>query len=199
MKSSTRTLTLTAAAILALAGCKQNTAANTMTGANDMNAMSGNIDMTANATNEAGTNTAAANKVDADFVTSSIKGDTAEIAIGQLATTKGSTKAVRDFGQMLVTDHGAHKQKLIDLANTAGIAVPTEPADEGHANLLKLQALSGTTFDKTFEQMLVDSHHKGIAKNEKQAANGDPQTAALAKETLPVLKKHLANAEALLK
>ena len=199
MKRSTRTLTLTAAAILALAACKQNTAANTMTGANDMNAMSGNIDMTANATNEAGTNTAAANKVDADFVTSSIKGDTAEIAIGQLATTKGSTKAVRDFGQMLVTDHGAHKQKLIDLANTAGIAVPTEPADEGHANLLKLQALSGTTFDKTFEQMLVDSHHKGIAKNEKQAANGDPQTAALAKETLPVLKKHLANAEALLK
>jgi len=191
-----RSIYLAAATVLALAACRQNTAENTMTGANAMNA-AGNIDMTANATNTAATNTAT--QVDSAFVTSSIEGDTAEIAIGQLATTKGSTKAVRDFGQMLVTDHGAHKQKLIDLANSAGIAVPTEPADEGHANLLKLQKLNGTEFDKTFEQMLVDSHHKGIAKNEKQAASGDPQTAALAKATLPVLKKHLANAEALLK
>lgn len=199
MKSSTRSLTLAAAAILALAACKQNNAANTMTGANDMNVMSGNIDMTANATNEAGTNTAAANKVDAAFVTSSIEGDTAEIAIAQLAETKGSTKAARDLGKMLAIDHGAHKQKLIDLANTAGIAVPTEPAEEGHANISKLQKLSGAGFDKTFAQMLIDSHHKGIARNEKQATSGDPRTAALAKATLPVLRKHLAAAETLLK
>jgi len=191
-----RSIYLAAATVLALAACRQNTAENTMTGANAMNA-AGNIDMTANATNTAATNTAT--QVDSAFVTSSIEGDTAEIAIGQLASTKGSTKAARDLGQMVVTDHGAHKQKLIDLANTAGIAVPTEPAADGHANLLKLQKLSGAEFDKTFAQMLVDSHHKGIAKNEKQAASGDPQTAALAKETLPVLKKHLAAAEALAK
>lgn len=195
MNSSTRTLALTVVAILALAACKRNTAETNNMAALDLNA-TGTTAMSANA---AATNTAAASQVDADFVTSSIKGDTAEVAIGELASTKGSTKAVRDFGQMIVTDHGAHKQKLIDLANTAGIAVPTEPADEGHANLLKLQKLSGADFDKTFAQMLVDSHHKGIAKNEKQAASGDPQTAALATATLPVLKKHLAMAEALLK
>ena len=196
MKRSTRSLTLTAAAILALAACKQNSAENNMVAANDMNAMSGNIDMTANG---AATNTAAATNVDANFVTTSIEGDTAEVAIAQLASTKGSTQAARDLGKMLVTDHSAHKQKLIDLANSTGITVPTEPAAEGHANLLKLQTLSGAEFDKTLAQMLVDSHHKGIAKNEKQAASGDAQTAALAKETLPVLKKHLAAAEALLK
>jgi putative membrane protein len=189
-----RSIYLAAATVLALAACRQNTAENTMAAGNDMNAMSGNIDMTANATN-----TAAATQVDSDFVTTSIEGDTAEIAIGQLAATKGSTKAARDLGQMVVTDHGAHKQKLIDLANSAGIAVPTEPAADGHANLLKLQKLSGAEFDKTLAQMLVDSHHKGIAKNEKQAASGDPQTAALAKETLPVLRKHLAAAEKLAK
>ena len=194
-----RSIYLTAATVLALAACKQNNAAyNDMSAANEANTMGGNTEMMpANATNA--TNTAAATKVDSDFVTSSIKGDTAEIAIAQLASTKGSTQAARDLGKMLVTDHGAHKQKLIDLANSAGIAVPTEPAEEGHANLLKLQKLTGAEFDKTFAQMLVDSHHKGIAKNEKQATSGDPQTAALAKETLPVLKKHLAAAEALAK
>jgi putative membrane protein len=194
MKSSTRTIILTAAAILALAACRQNTADNNMA-ANDMNAMSGNIDMTANAA----TTNASETQVDSDFVTSSIKGDTAEIAIAQLAETKGSSQAARDLGKMLATDHSAHKQKLIDLANSAGIPVPTDPAPEGHANLLKLQALSGADFDQALARMLIDSHHKGIAKNEKQATSGDPQTAALAKETLPVLKKHLAAAEALAK
>jgi putative membrane protein len=137
--------------------------------------------------------------VDTAFVTDGIKGDTAEVAIGQLAASKGSTQAVKDFGNMLVTDHGAHKQKLIDLANSAGVTVPTEPAEEGHANLLKLQKLSGAEFDKTFAQMLVESHKKGIAKNEAQAKSSDPQTAKLAQETLPVLKKHLATAEGLAK
>jgi putative membrane protein len=191
-----RSIYLTAATVLALAACKQNTTAyNSMTAGNELNTMGGNTEMMPANT----TNTAAATKVDSDFVTSSIKGDTAEIAIAQLASTKGSTQAARDLGKMLVTDHGAHKQKLIDLANSAGIAVPTEPAEEGHANLLKLQKLSGAEFDKTLAQMLIDSHHKGIAKNEKQATSGDPQTAALARETLPVLKKHLAAAEALAK
>jgi putative membrane protein len=194
-----RSAYLTAAMIVALTACKQNVIVEN--NAATAPGTTANVAVNETGTNAVNTvtNTAAATKVDADFVTSSIKGDTAEIAIGQLASTKGSTKAVRDFGQMLVTDHGAHKQKLIDLANGAGIAVPTEPAEEGHANLLKLQKLSGTDFDKTFAQMLVDSHHKGIAKNEKQATSGDAQTAALAKATLPVLKKHLAMAEALLK
>jgi putative membrane protein len=137
--------------------------------------------------------------VDAAFLTDGIKGDTAEVAIAQLAASKGSTAAVKDFANMLVTDHGAHKQKLVDLANSAGVAVPTEPADEGHANLLKLQKLSGAEFDKTFAQMLVESHKKGIAKNEAQAKSGDPQTAAIAAETLPVLRKHLDTAKSLQK
>ena len=188
-------MTRTALALLlstafALAACQNNGS----TGNNDtlvvdnltvQNADLGNVPSTA--------------AVDAPFLTEAMKGDNSEVALGKIAQSKGSSQGVKDLGTMLVTDHGAHKQKLIDLANSAGIAVPTEPADEGHANLLKLQKLNGTEFDKTFEQMLVDSHHKGIAKNEKQAASGDPQTAALAKATLPVLKKHLANAEALLK
>jgi len=189
-----RSIYLTAAMIVALTACKQNVIVE-----NNAATAPGT---TANvAVNEPGATNAvtSAGKIDTDFVTSSIEGDTAEIAIGQLASTKGSTRAARDLGQMIVTDHGAHKQKLIDLANGAGIAVPTEPAEEGHANLLKLQTLSGAEFDKTFAQMLVDSHHKGIAKNEKQAQSADPKTAALAKETLPVLRKHLAAAEKLQK
>ena len=152
-----------------------------------------------NATNEAVANGAEATTIDAAFVTDAIKGDTAEIAIGKLAASKGASKGVRDFGNMLATDHGAHKQKLIDLANSGGIPVPEEPAAAGKANLDKLQGLSGTEFDKTFVQMMIDSHHKGIAKYDAQAKSGDAKSAELARETVPVLKKHLGIAEGLAK
>lgn len=183
---------LTAAA-LAACSSKTGTADNNMAVQSNMSATSSDVNASTSM------NPSANGAVDAAFVTDGIKGDTAEVAIGQLASSKGSTDAVKDFGNMLVTDHGAHKQKLIDLANSASIPVPTEPAEAGHANLLKLQGLSGAAFDKTFASMLVDSHHKGIAKNEQQAKSGDPKTAAIAVATLPVLKKHLAMAESLAK
>jgi len=45
--------------------------------------------------------------------------------------------------------------------------------------------------------MMVEDHTKDITKYEKQAASADAQTAALAKKTLPTLRKHLDVAKAL--
>ena len=198
MKNSIRTLTLTAAAVLALAACKKTTETNNMA-ALDLNATD-NIAMTANtpATNEAGTNTAAAGQVDADFVTSSIKGDTAEVAIGQLATTKGSTRAVRDFGQMLVTDHGAHKATLATLAGQTGVATTDDLKTEAKTEETKLNGLSGAAFDKEFVRATVEDHKKDIAAYEKEAKGTGP-VATMAQQTLPTLKKHLEAAQKLQK
>jgi putative membrane protein len=45
--------------------------------------------------------------------------------------------------------------------------------------------------------MMIEDHTKDISKYEKQASSGDAQTAALAKKTLPTLRKHLETANAL--
>jgi putative membrane protein len=183
----------------AVTGCNSNSSNDNMA-TNDMIAndvMSNDMmtnDMGSNAM--MGGNAAAAANVDSDFVTSSIKGDTAELAIAHLASTKGTTQGVKDLATMIIADHGAHKQKLIDLANSAGIAVPTEGSDSGQAQLQTLQGLSGTAFDKAYAQMMVENHKMGIAKNEAEAKKTGP-AAELAQATLPVLKKHLAAAEAL--
>lgn len=142
------------------------------------------------------TNTSASN-ADSAFVTEGMQGDNGEVAIGNLAATKASSQAAKDFGKMLATDHGAHKQKLAALASSAGIPTTDEPSEEGKANLDKLKGLSGAAFDKAFKQAMIDDHQKDIAKYEKQASSGDPQTSALAKETLPTLRKHLATAQSL--
>ena len=136
-------------------------------------------------------------QVDSAFVTDAIKGDNGEVAIGKLAAAKASKQAAKDFGQMLVADHGSHKQKLVALASKAGIPATEDPSDEAKTNLEKLEALQGAEFDKEFKRMMVADHQKDIAKYEKQAASGDAETSALAKETLPTLRKHLETAQGL--
>jgi putative membrane protein len=135
--------------------------------------------------------------IDSAFVSDAIKGDNGEIAVGKLAEAQGESEAVKDFGKLLVSDHGAHKQELTALAQTAGISVTDDPADEAKANLEKLKTLHGAEFDKQFKSMMVEDHQKDIAKYEKQASSGDAQTAALAQRTLPTLRKHLDAANAL--
>ena len=135
--------------------------------------------------------------INSAFVTDAIKGDNGEVAIGQLAQAQGQSQAVKDFGKLLVSDHGAHKQELAALAQTAGVPVTNEPTDEAKANLEKLKGLRGPEFDKQFKTMMVEDHTKDIAKYEKQASSGVTQTAALAQKTLPTLRKHLDAANAL--
>jgi len=64
-------------------------------------------------------------------------------AIGELAQTQGESQAVKDFGKLLVADHGAHKQELGALAQAAGIKTTDDLSDDEKANLEKLEALRG--------------------------------------------------------
>jgi putative membrane protein len=180
------------ASAVTLGACQQKST-NEAT-ANDQMAAEQNL-ATEDTTN--GMTSAGATAIDTAFLTDAMKGDNGEVAIGNLAAEKASSSAAKDFGRLLATDHGSHKQKLAALASSAGLPTTDESTDEAKANLDKLKGLSGAAFDKEFAKMMVEDHQKDIAKYEKQASSGDPQTAALAKETLPVLRKHLKTAQGL--
>lgn len=181
-----------AAAVLSLAACQKNQSYSDTT-----NDTAGNAAAENTSAANMSANTASASSIDSQFVTDAIKGDNGEVRIGQMAQSQASSQAAKDFGKMLETDHGAHKAKLAAMASAAGIAVPDGPSDDGQKNIDKLKPLSGTAFDKAFKEAMIEDHNKDIAKYEKQASGTDSQTAAMAKDTLPVLKKHLATAKAL--
>ena len=182
-----KNLTLTAfGAVLALGACNRTDTDNT-----------GTVAIANEALDEATVDAGPAGTIDAVFVTEAMQGDNAEVAIGQLARTQGASQKVKDFGKLLVDDHGGHKQELKALAETAGVPVTDEPSAEGKANLDKLKTLSGAEFDKQFKSMMIAGHTKDIAKYERQAASNDAQTATLAQKTLPTLRKHLDAANAL--
>jgi putative membrane protein len=54
--------------------------------------------------------------------------NTWDMETGELAAKKGTTKEVREFGEMLVRDHRQVRQQGRDLASKLGVH-PTPPAD----------------------------------------------------------------------
>jgi putative membrane protein len=128
------------------------------------------------------------------FVKTAIQHNYAEVDVGKLAQEKGKDPAVKSFGAMLVTDHGENNVKAKQVAQGLGVDPPTSADMMHQASYLKLKILSGGTFDKSFIDDMIDDHKADIAKFEKQAMQNDA-TGAYAKETLPALKKHLAEAQ----
>jgi putative membrane protein len=92
--------------------------------------------------------------------------NTWDIETGQLAQSRGSTQAVRDFGAMLARDHEGVRQQGRDLAAKLHVT-PTPPKDfalaKAHTDAMKkLRALHGKAFDKAFLDNEVAYHQAVI-------------------------------------
>ena len=128
------------------------------------------------------------------FIKSAIEGNYAEINVGKLAQEKGNSAAVKQFGQMLVTDHTAANEKAIAAAKEMGVTPPTGSSVMEKGTYLKLKVLSGDTFDKSFANSMVSDHKADIKEFQKEASKSDA-AGQFAKDTLPTLQKHLQEAE----
>ena len=132
------------------------------------------------------------------LATKAAQGGIAEIQVGTLAQQNASSPQVKQFGQMLVTDHTKANQQLQQIAQEEGITLPVAPGTEDAQQSQKLQSLTGKDFDDQFVQNEVDDHKQAIAEFQKEAQSGsDPALKAFAQQTIPVLQKHLQAAESL--
>lgn len=133
----------------------------------------------------------------AKFLADEAKGDTSEAKLGSLIAARGASAATRRYGAMLARDHGAHRIKVDALARQMHVQAPHAMMPEAAAEQAKLQGLSGKTFDAEVRRYMIEDHQKDIADAAAQAKSGDARTAALAKATLPTLRKHLQMARSL--
>jgi putative membrane protein len=142
---------------------------------------------------------AKADKAAQTFMTKAIQGNLAEVSMGQLAQQKGSSDAVRSFGQQLVTDHSAANQRATAVATQMGMTPPTEPSKKQQSDAAKLGKMSGDAFDRAFATHMVADHRMEIAEHRKAAKMKDSAAAGYATEVLPTLEKHLETAQSLAK
>ena len=130
------------------------------------------------------------------FIKKAIQGNLAEIAAGGLAQQKAAADEVKQYGQLLQTDHAAANEKAMTAAKTLSVDAPTEPDSAQKSAYQKLSGETGTAFDRDFVMMMVDDHKQAIALYQQESSANDA-AGQYAKDALPTLQDHLAKAETL--
>jgi putative membrane protein len=136
---------------------------------------------------------------DREFMHEAMMTGNTEVLAGQLAQQKASDPQIKEYAQRMVTEHRMNGEKLKQVARQLGYMLPPQ-ADQMKQNemLQELSGLSGKEFDEAYAEAQVDLHEDAIDLYEDAAENGtSPQLRQYAKETLPHLEQHLAQAEKL--
>lgn len=139
-----------------------------------------------------------ASAADKEFVDFAAQTDMTEAHFGQLAQDQATGQDVKDYGQMLTTDHTKDYNTLTAVASKIGADVP-KGIDAAHNKMIDPVAkLKGHAFDRRFLADMVKGHEQAIAKYKKEADSGDnADLKAYAAAALPVLQTHLQRAEEL--
>ena len=133
-----------------------------------------------------------------DFVQTAATSDMYEVEAGKIASEKGQSPAVKQFGQMMVEAHTKTTEALkgIIAAEKISVQLPTA-LDAKHQGLIDaLNKATPADFDKTYIEQQEEAHDDAEDLFEDYSEGGD--NAALksfAAKVLPVIKQHKAEAE----
>jgi putative membrane protein len=142
---------------------------------------------------------AAAAMTEQQFVDFAAQTDMVEANLGQLAGSAASSQPVKDYGQMLATDHTKDFNQLYDIAHQANLNMPNAiDAEHNKAMIDPFQKLNGAAFDRRYVHEMIAGHTKAIAAYKKEAADAqNPALKSYAEQALPTLQKHLDGAKVL--
>jgi len=135
-------------------------------------------------------------KADKDFIEKAAAGGMLEVQWGKLAEAKAQNSEVKSYASMLVKDHSAANDELKTLAQGKGVTLPAALPKHEQGELDKVG--KAKNFDHEFMEENVEDHKKDVKDFEKASKSAkDPDVKAFATKTLPTLKSHLQQAEAL--
>ncbi len=141
---------------------------------------------------------AAESNPDSRFYTAAAEGGMGEVEMARLAQQKSSDSKVKDFAAMMIKDHSAANEELQTLASGKNIKLPSGAGIRADATRLKLKALSGAAFDKSYIKGQVKAHQETVALLKKEIDSGhDTDAQAFARKILPTVQGHLKAIEAL--
>jgi putative membrane protein len=138
------------------------------------------------------------NSADRKFVMEAAMGGMKEVELGRLATERGASDAVKQFGQRMVDDHSRANSELMQLATSKGVTLPAALDAKHQAMVAKMSGFSGEAFDRAYAKEMVKDHDKTVALFQREATRGaDADLKTFAQKTLPALQEHLSMARAL--
>jgi putative membrane protein len=127
-----------------------------------------------------------------------------DIDAGQLAASKASSKDVKDFAQLMITDHSGVNKSAVALVTRLHVTPqPSTTSDSlkqgGEQNVAALKQLSGSAFDRAYvahevayHQAVIDALDNTLVPNAQNA-----ELKALLIKVRPAFVAHLAHAKEL--
>jgi len=129
---------------------------------------------------------------DVTFVTQTIRACITEAELGKLAIHNAQNKRVKNFGAIMIKDLNKAHSKLVVLANSKNIPLPTNPDTTQQRTLSEFSKKTGKDFDTAYVNYMISDHKNYIAVFENQSKNAsDPDIKKFAAKSLRDLKNHL--------
>ncbi len=132
--------------------------------------------------------------------------DEAEVSAGKLAVKRAQSAAVKEFAQMMITEHEAHIKETKKVAKENNI--DTDKSDTSKAlkdeakNLIKaLEKNEDRDFDRAYLTQQINMHEKALKLIDEQLLPviEDADLKAFVTRTRAVVAAHLARAQELIK
>lgn len=145
---------------------------------------------------------AAVAAADRNFVTTAASMGMLEVEASRLALERTKHPQLRGFAQRMVDEHSKSNDELKSIAKDAGLTdVPATTMGKYNAMLEKLRALKDADFDREYAaQIGVASHTEAVALFDQASRDvSNPQLKEFAAKTLPHLREHLKESQAVAK
>src|SRR5438876_11594615 len=134
------------------------------------------------------------------FLAHASSGDQFEIQSSQLALQASQNQAVRNFADLMISDHTRLSQAMGAAAQSAGVPPPA-PAllPEQQTALDQLRAAgTGPSFDMAYKNAQITAHQGALSLFQNYSANGDvPAIRSAASQAIPTIQMHLQQAQLL--
>ncbi len=156
--------------------------------------------LTTNPDTQPATNAIPLNSSDSTFVMKAAMGGMMEVEAGKIAEQNALGKRVKDFGSMMVKDHGRANAELKSLAAAKGLMLPDSLSGTMRSHVEAMRKMTGKALDNHYIKMMQDDHRKDISEFTKAANSAtDADLRNWAAKILPTLQMHKDSVDAIAK
>jgi putative membrane protein len=116
---------------------------------------------------------------------------------GSLAAEKGSTRAVKDYGKLMMKDQKKFLSELKKLAEMKNVTLPPAISHKNARGRNNLADKTGKDFDQKYIKMMTADHERDIKLLRKALSAKDADVRVFAQKHLLLVQSHLEKIHAI--
>ena len=118
-----------------------------------------------------------------------------DAAEGKLAAERGTTKEIRDYGNLMVKDQAMLLAEIKKVAAAKSVKLPASISEEKSKALKNLAEKQGKDFDRKFLNMIKIDHKRDVKEFKEAIDSDNARVVIFAKKFLPTIQSHLEGVE----